>query len=170
MDQDASIFVYRHVILDCMLQISFSGKRFGDAGLRDLAVTGGVIVEGSIDSVLGGRQYNRGVRLMKVAYEVLSRLLYTSFCSWLEDSHPEMMGLQRQLIIELQKLHSYTNHSQMEALMNHPLWPEWFKLYTTFKQIQRYYKSLYFVLGTQRFFHMSTYCHKEANKILLNMY
>lgn len=48
-----------HVI--CNL-LSIIGKFFRDAGLRDLAVQAGVIAEGSIDKVLDGKQYNRGVR------------------------------------------------------------------------------------------------------------
>ena len=42
------------------------GKRFGDAGLRDLAVESGVIADGSIAGVLDGRNYNRAIRLHKL--------------------------------------------------------------------------------------------------------
>ena len=40
---------------------------FGSAGLRDLAVESGVIAEGSIDKLLERKQYNRAVRLHKLA-------------------------------------------------------------------------------------------------------
>ena len=56
------------------------GKRFLDAGLRDLAVESEVIAEGSVERVLNGQQYNRGVRLHKLLYEALkSNLVPRSF-------------------------------------------------------------------------------------------
>ncbi|KAG1676877.1 Selenocysteine lyase [Nymphon striatum] len=57
-----------HIICN---MLSIIGKLFRDAGLRDLAVESGVIAEGSIDKVLDGKQYNRGVRLHKLTYEAL---------------------------------------------------------------------------------------------------
>ena len=50
------------------------GKRFGDAGLRDLLVESGVLPAGSVASILDGKHYNRGVRVYKVVWEALSRL------------------------------------------------------------------------------------------------
>lgn len=59
--------------------LSVIGKRYGSAGLRDIAVEAGVIAEGSINSVLDGRNYNRGVRLCKLMYEALMRLAWNDF-------------------------------------------------------------------------------------------
>lgn len=50
-------------------------KRFRDASFRDVAVEAGVIAEGSIDSGLDGRQYNREVRFHKIVCESLQGLL-----------------------------------------------------------------------------------------------
>ena len=64
------------------------GKRFGDAGLRDLLVESGVLPAGSVASVLDGKHYNRGVRVHKVVWEALSRLRQRQFESYLEgDGH-----------------------------------------------------------------------------------
>ena len=52
------------------------GKRFGDAGLRDLSVESGVIADGSIAGVLDGKKYNRAIRLHKLVYEALLRLAW----------------------------------------------------------------------------------------------
>lgn len=52
--------------------ISIIGKRFGSAGLRDIAVECDIISEGSVLGVLGGRSYNRGVRLCKLVYEAVA--------------------------------------------------------------------------------------------------
>ena len=48
--------------------LSIIGKRFGSAGLRDIAVESGIIAEGSITGMLEGRKYNRGIRLSKIVY------------------------------------------------------------------------------------------------------
>ena len=69
--------------------LSIIGKRFGSAGLRDLAVESGIIAEGSINSVLDGKKYNRGVRLCKLVYEAFFRLAWKQFCQWLKESSPE---------------------------------------------------------------------------------
>ena len=64
------------------------GKRFGDAGLRDLLVESGVLPTGSVASVLDGKHYNRGVRVHKFVWEALSRLRLRQFKSFLEgDGH-----------------------------------------------------------------------------------
>ena len=57
------------------------GKRFLDAELRDLSVESEVIEEGSVDRVLNGQQYNRGVRLHKLLYEALA---WKGFQNWLQ--------------------------------------------------------------------------------------
>ena len=44
-----------------MTLLAIIGSRFGDAGLKDVAVHSEVIAEGSIDSILSGKHYNRGV-------------------------------------------------------------------------------------------------------------
>ena len=54
--------------------LSIIGKRFQDAGLKDLCVESGVIAEGSVAGVLDGRRYNRGVRLQKIMHEAFVRL------------------------------------------------------------------------------------------------
>lgn len=67
--------------------LSIIGKRFGSAGLRDIAVESGVIAEGSITGVLEGRKYNRAIRLSKVVYEALLRLAWKGFVEWLQEHH-----------------------------------------------------------------------------------
>eukprot|EP00745_Piridium_sociabile_P027749 TRINITY_DN44663_c0_g1_i3.p1 TRINITY_DN44663_c0_g1~~TRINITY_DN44663_c0_g1_i3.p1 ORF type:complete len:1606 (-),score=395.32 TRINITY_DN44663_c0_g1_i3:590-5317(-) len=64
------------------------GKRFQDAGLRDLCVESGLIAEGSVAGVIEGRRYNRAVRLHKLVYEALLRLAWKGFLTWMETTHP----------------------------------------------------------------------------------
>ena len=48
--------------------LSVIGKRFQDAGLRDVIIESGVIPEGS---VFGVRTYNRAIRSHKLMYEAM---------------------------------------------------------------------------------------------------
>ena len=63
------------------------GKRFKDAGLRDLAVESRIITEGSIDATLQGRKYNRAIRPHKLMFEALMRLVWKGFYTWIEEEH-----------------------------------------------------------------------------------
>ena len=62
-----------------MTLLAIIGSRFGNAGLRDIAVHSEMIAEGSIDSVLSGKHYNRGVRLHKIISEGITKLLLDDF-------------------------------------------------------------------------------------------
>ena len=55
------------------------GKRFQNAGLRDLCVESQVIAEGSVSGVMEGRKYNRAMRLHKLVYEALMRQVWSRF-------------------------------------------------------------------------------------------
>ena len=54
-----------------MTLLGIIGTRFGEAGLKELAVQSEVVAEGSIDKVLTGKNYNRAVRLHKIIYEAV---------------------------------------------------------------------------------------------------
>ena len=62
--------------------LSILGKQFQDAGLRDLCVESGVIVEGSVADVIGDRMYTRAAwchvlvckTLRRRAWKGLSRI------------------------------------------------------------------------------------------------
>ena len=45
--------------------LSILGKRFRDAGLKDICIEAGIVAEGSINGVLDGKHYNRAVRVHK---------------------------------------------------------------------------------------------------------
>lgn len=89
-------FLYVHYLVfklhDYMLH--FIQESSGDVGLRDVTVTSGVIVKRSNNLVLEGHQYNHGVRLMKIVYEALSRLLHDALITWLEEYRHDKLELQ----------------------------------------------------------------------------
>jgi len=47
--------------------LSIVGKRFQEAGFRDLCIESGVVAEGSVSVLMEGRSYNRGVRFHKLS-------------------------------------------------------------------------------------------------------
>ena len=67
--------------------LSLPGKRFQHTGLKDLFIEAGVVAEGSMSAVLEGRDYNRGVRVHKLAYEAFMRVALKGFYPWLNESH-----------------------------------------------------------------------------------
>ena len=75
-----------HTICNLMSTI---GKRFQDAGLRDICIESGVISEGSITGVMEGRKYNRAVRLHKMVYEAMMILAWKGFLAWLTEKHSQ---------------------------------------------------------------------------------
>ena len=86
--------------------LSIIGKRFQDAGLRDLCVESGVIAEGFVAGVLEGRRYNRGVRLHKIMYEALMRLAWQGCGTWIEENHKESKTTVDSFFSEIGELYS----------------------------------------------------------------
>ena len=72
------------------------GKRFQDAGLKDLCIESGVIASGSIAGVLEGRKYNRAIRFHKLMYEALLRLALDGFSS--EDNGEDLFSVPMEVI------------------------------------------------------------------------
>ena len=46
-----------------MVYMSIINKRFAGAGMKDAKVQSSIVAEGSVDSTLSGKRYNRGLRL-----------------------------------------------------------------------------------------------------------
>ena len=63
--------------------IAVIGKRFSAAGLKDICIEATLVGTGSADSIMKGKQYNRGVRAFKIVYEALQRLKLDAFAEWL---------------------------------------------------------------------------------------
>ena len=87
-----------HLLL--MLQ-GIIGNRFGDAGLIELAVESGVVAGGSIEKVLNGKNYNRAVRMHKIFYEALIRLLINAFESSVGEDQKVILDLKTATVEEL---------------------------------------------------------------------
>ena len=68
-----------------MMLLGFIGSRFGEAGMRELAVQGDVVTEGSMEKVISGKHYNKAVHRLKIVYEALMRVLIQELESSLTD-------------------------------------------------------------------------------------
>ena len=53
--------------------IAVIGKQLRAAGLNDACIKASLIGIGSVDKVLKGKQYNKGVHALKIIYEALQK-------------------------------------------------------------------------------------------------
>ena len=105
-----------------MTLLAIIGTRFGDAGLRDVAVDSEVIAEGSIDSVLSGKHYNRGVRLHKMIYEAITKLLLDDFEASLGANSSKMPS---HLKTQLEQLKLNLCQEEIEHVLKSELAQQW---------------------------------------------
>ena len=63
--------------------IAVIAKQVGAAGLKDVCIKPSLIGTGSAESVLNGKQYNKGTRVLNIIYEALQRLKLEAFERWL---------------------------------------------------------------------------------------
>ena len=101
-----------------------------------------VITEGSIDRVLNGQQYNRGIRLNKLVYEALQRLAWKSFLGWFqrnqatpEEESQSLLDETRSLVVSLNQ--SATQENLDAALCS----PRFVHLFDLFKKFLAFLRS-----------------------------
>ena len=76
-----------HII--CTL-LAIIGKRYGDAGLRDILVEANIVSAGSLVGVLEGKHYNRSVKAHQIVAEAFERLRWQEFEEWTRSSELEL--------------------------------------------------------------------------------
>ena len=88
-----------------MIIMTVIGKRFGDAGLKDVLVESGVVGASSVHSVISGKHSNHALQCHKAMFEALFRMVLRSFETFLAkkddtltilSSVPEILDLSRQ--------------------------------------------------------------------------
>ncbi|CAG2187720.1 unnamed protein product [Mytilus edulis] len=67
--------------------IATVGKLWESAGLSDLLVDSGIYASNTADQMLVGKQFNRGVRGLTLAFEALMVLLFKAFFNWCRDEN-----------------------------------------------------------------------------------
>ena len=63
------------------------GKRFKDAGFRDIVIESGIVADGSSNKVIEGKQYNRCIRTLKLLYEAFMWLIWKGFLNWISEEN-----------------------------------------------------------------------------------
>ena len=100
--------------------LSIIGKRFQDAGLKDICIEAGIVAEGSIHGVLDGKHYNRAVRVHKRIYEALMRLAWTEFTLWVKENQ-EMSATIMEFLDLVDTMACDLNQHNFSSLLQNPI-------------------------------------------------
>ena len=71
----------------CCIFLAVIAKRFSAAGLKDVIIETNLAGPGAVESVLKGKQYNRGIRVVKILYEALFWIKIEAFEELLAENH-----------------------------------------------------------------------------------
>ena len=115
MDQFKDCVVMLGIFHMLMMYLGIIGKRFKDAGLRDVLVQSEIVAEGSIERTLTGKMYNRVVRCYKLMYEALMRLPIDKFHSEMKENE-EKMCAQNEALLKINELRQSLNREKFEEI------------------------------------------------------
>ena len=121
-----------------MNALSILGKRFQDAGLQDLCIESGILVEGSVTQVMEGRMYNRAVRVHKIVFEALFRLMHGCFIQWLREDPVPMSALVTETEELVAHLHDNVDQTTLEDILKNPTFHKMHDLWQEFCHHLRY--------------------------------
>ena len=68
-----------------MSSLAIIDKIYAASGLEDILIESETVASGSLNGVLSGRMYNRGIRSHKLLYEALGRMQVLEFMESLEE-------------------------------------------------------------------------------------
>ncbi|CAB4001853.1 Hypothetical predicted protein [Paramuricea clavata] len=95
--------------------IAVIGKRFGDAGLRDIIVESTLLGESSVDQMFRGKHYNNAMRVLKYLYDAMKRHMIESFEQSVHNGHLERSYKDFIESAGLQKLISSPSKESLET-------------------------------------------------------
>ena len=114
------------------------GKRFQEAGLRDICVESGVIADGSAAGVLEGGNFNRAIRLHKIMFEALNQLAWNRFQRWIEEHYKDKTPRVDELMKGLKQLNDSTCKLEFKDFMRSPLFQEVLQLFLSYSHHLRH--------------------------------
>ena len=123
-----------HTIMNAL---SIIGKRFCDAGLKDICIEAGLVAEGSINGVIDGKQYNRAIRVHKCIYEALMRLAWAEFTLW-ADNKEETSTVIKSCVDKVNNIDDDLNHQNFSDLLDCPQFLELATLWRDFLEHLRH--------------------------------
>ena len=80
----------------------------------------GVIADGSVGGVWGGRDYNRAIRFHKLMFEALNRLASNWFQQWIEEHHEDKKPRVDELMKGLKQLIDSPCEPEFKDVMRNP--------------------------------------------------
>ena len=90
-----------HIMMSLMAAV---GHIYGDAGIRLLLQDSGVYAAGTLQQTLAGKDYDRGIRSLKLIDEVLTTRLLINFQHWCEQYEIQFNAFSSILEMHLQKI------------------------------------------------------------------
>ena len=82
--------------------------------------------------LLDGKQDKRGVRLHKIIYEALMRIMWEGFHSWLEDNHPDDLPYMNVVVLKMKELYDDLCQSRLNEVIQNESCARIFMLYNTY--------------------------------------
>ena len=102
--------------------IAVIGKRFGDAGLRDIVIESNILGESSVEQILKGKHYNNAVRILKYFYDAMKRRFLESFEQAVLE-HSDTLDISYQALINSAEFKDFlslpTNETMKELCAKH---------------------------------------------------
>ena len=99
--------------------IAVIGKRFGDAGLRDIIIESNLLGESSVDQVLKGKHYNNAMRILKYLFDAVKRHMLDSFKEWVDDQsdiQSERLSISYREFMDSSELQSFVASPSKRSL------------------------------------------------------
>ena len=94
--------------------IAVIGKRFADAGLRDIVIEANLLGESSVDQMIKGKHYNNAMRILK--YEAVKRHMIDSFEQWKSDQTDQIDEISYEDLVNSPELNSFLSSPTRKSL------------------------------------------------------
>ena len=112
-----------------MMLLGVIGSRFGEEGLKELAIQSEVVAKSSIDKVLNGKNNNIAVQFHKITYEAVTKLLVDAFESSLPENAEVMLSDEKK---QIEKLKLDFCQDELERLIEINKYTKWIECFDLF--------------------------------------
>lgn len=96
--------------------IAVIGKRFGDAGLRDIVIEANLLGESSVEQMLNGKHYNNAIRILKYLFDAIKRHLIDSYEQNESDQPDLQSAVNYEELMESEELQKFVSSPTKQSL------------------------------------------------------
>ncbi len=96
--------------------IAVIGKRFGDAGLRDIVIESNLLGESSVEQMLKGKHYNNAMRILKYLYDAMKGHLIDSYEQSESDQPDLASAINYEEFIDSEELQKFVSSPTQQSL------------------------------------------------------